>query len=114
MARCKFFVYLTLVFDLITKCPSGQQSSSGVVLQVSTTAGKFSVGRDGDVGGNEILPAGLLAPLGSWRDSVSAKHISHGLIGDGMAGIGHSSDNAVSPTGVLPDEADNERLRCGR
>jgi hypothetical protein len=68
---------------------------------------EVGAGQDGQVGGNEILPVGLLAPLPRRGDSVSAKDVSHRLIGDGMAGIGRSSDNAVvSPTGVLSGEAD--------
>ena len=69
----------------------------------------------GHVGSNKILPGGLLAALGCRRDPISAKDVSHRLIGNGMAEIGQSSDNAVvSPTGVLSGEADNQRLQCGR
>jgi len=76
---------------------------------------EVGAGQDGHVGGNEILPGGLLAPLWRRRDPVSAKDVSHRLIGDGMAEIGQSSDNAVvSPTGVLSGEADNERLHFWR
>ncbi len=68
--------------------------------------------KDSHVGSNEILPGGLLAPLGCRRDPVSTKDVSHGLIGNGMAEIGQSSDNAVvSPTGVLSGKADNQSLR---
>jgi hypothetical protein len=52
--------------------------------------------------------------LGAGADPVSAKDVSHRLIGNGMAEIGQSSDNAVvSPTGVLSGEADNQRLHLG-
>jgi hypothetical protein len=71
--------------------------------------------QDGHMGGNEILPGGFLASLGRRSDPVSAKDVSHRLIGDWMAEIGKRSDDAVvSPTGVLSGEADNERLhfRC--
>jgi len=71
--------------------------------------------QDGHVGGNEIFPSGILAPLGCRSDPESAQDVSHRLIGDGMAEIGQSSDNAiVSPTGVLSGEADNQRLYFGR
>ena len=67
------------------------------------------------MGGNEIFPSRILAPLGCRSDPVSAQDVSHRLIGDGMAEIGQSSDNAVvSPTGVLSGEADNERFQFGR
>ena len=57
----------------------------------------------------------FLAPLGCRRDPVPAQDVAHRLIGDGMAEIGQRSDNPiVSPTGVLPGEADNKRLHFGR
>ena len=65
--------------------------------------------------GNEILPGGILAPLGCRLDPVAAKDVAHRLIGNEVAEIGERSDDAVvSPTGVLPGEADNERLDEGR
>jgi hypothetical protein len=69
---------------------------------------------DGHVGGYEILPGGILAPLGCRRNPVSAKDVAHRLIGNGMPEIGQGADDAVvSPTGVLSGEADNERLHFG-
>jgi hypothetical protein len=71
--------------------------------------------QDGHVGGNEILPGGILAPLGCRLDPVSAKDVAHRLIGNGVAEIGQGSDDAVvSPAGVLSGEADNERFQFGR
>src|SRR4051812_9986419 len=68
----------------------------------------------GHVGSNEILPGSLLAARGRRRDPVSAKNVSHRLIGNGMAEIGQGSDNAVvSPTGVRSGETDNQRLHLG-
>jgi len=74
--------------------------------------------QDGHVGGDEILPGGILASLGCRLDSVSAKDVAHRLIGNGVAEIGQGSDDAViSPAGVLSGEADNSALprlaRCG-
>ena len=46
---------------------------------------EVGAGQHGHVGGNEILPGGLLAPLGRWGDPISAKDVPHRLIGDGMA-----------------------------
>ena len=71
--------------------------------------------QDGHVGGDEIPPRGILAPLGRRRDPVSVQDVPHCLIGDGMAEIAQSADNAVvSPTGVLSGEADDERFHLGR
>jgi len=70
--------------------------------------------QDGHVGGDEILPGGILAPLGCRLDSVSSKDVAHRLIGHRVAEIGQGSDDTVvSPTGVLPGEADNERFEVG-
>src|SRR5438045_8676878 len=61
--------------------------------------------QDGHVGGNEILPGGILAPLGCRQDPVSSKNVAHRLIGNGMADIGQGSDDAVvSQAGVLSRE----------
>ena len=71
--------------------------------------------QDGHVGGDEILPGCVLAPLGCRLDPVSAEDIAHSLIGNRVAEIGQSSDDAViSPTGVLSREAHNQRFRGGR
>ena len=71
--------------------------------------------QDGHVRGDEILPGGILAPLGCRLDPVSAKDVADGLIGNGVAEIGQGSDDAVvSPAGVLSGEADNERFQFGR
>src|ERR1019366_6918563 len=76
---------------------------------------KVSACQDGHVGGDEILPGSILAPLGCGRDPISTKDVSHRLIGDGMAEIGQRSDDTVvSPAGVLSGEADNKRLHFGR
>ena len=70
--------------------------------------------QDRHVGGDEILPGGILAPLGCRRNPVSAKDVAHRLIGNGMPEIGQGADDAVvSPTGVLSGEADNERFDWG-
>ena len=62
--------------------------------------------QDGHVGGNEIFPGGVVAPLGCGLDPVSTKDVSHGLIGNSVAEIGQGSDDAVvSPAGVLSGEA---------
>jgi len=47
--------------------------------------------QDVHVRGDEILPGGILAPLGCRLDPVSAKDVSHGLIGNGVAETGQSS-----------------------
>ncbi len=71
--------------------------------------------KDGHVGGDEILPGGILAPLGCRWDSVSSKDTAHRLIRNRVAEIGQGSDDAVvSPAGVLPGEADNKRFQFGR
>ena len=71
--------------------------------------------KDGHVGGNEILPGGILAPLGCRLDPVSAQDVAHRLIGNGVAEIGQGSDDAVvSPAGVLSGEAHNESFQFGR
>jgi hypothetical protein len=44
--------------------------------------------KDGDVGGNEILPGGIVAPLGCRLYPVSTQDVAHRLIGDGVAEIG--------------------------
>ena len=65
--------------------------------------------------GNEILPGGILAPLGCRLDPVAAKDVAHRLIGNHVTEIGQGSDDAViSPAGVLSGEADNERFELGR
>jgi len=43
---------------------------------------------DGHVRGNEILPGGILAPLGCRLDPVAAKDVAHRLIGNHVAEIG--------------------------
>ena len=71
--------------------------------------------QDSHVGGNEILPGGILAPLGCRLDPVAAKDVAHRLIGNHVAEIGQGSDDAVvSPAGVLSGEAHNERFQFGR
>ena len=71
--------------------------------------------QDGHVGGDEILPGGVLAPPGCRLDPVSTKDVSHGLIGNSVAEIAQGSDDAVvSPAGVLSGEAHNERFQFGR
>ena len=71
--------------------------------------------QDGHVGVNEILPGGIVNPLGRRGDPVSAKDVCDGLIGDRMAEIGKRSDNpVVSPTGVFSGDGDNERLDVAR
>src|ERR1017187_9047016 len=71
--------------------------------------------QDGEVGGDEILPGSTLAPFRCRLDPVPAKDVAHGLIGNDMAEISQSSDDAViAPAGVLSCEADNERLDPGR
>src|ERR1039458_2058319 len=47
--------------------------------------------QDGHVGGNEILPGGIVDPLGRRGDPVSAKDVCDGLIGDRMAEIDRKS-----------------------
>ena len=70
--------------------------------------------QDGHVRGNEILPGRILAPLRCRLDPVAAEDIAHRLIGNGVAEIGQSSDDAVvSPAGVLSGEAHNERFQFG-
>jgi hypothetical protein len=71
--------------------------------------------QDGHVGSNEILPGGILAPLGCRLDAISAKDVAHRLIGNHVAEIGQGSDDAVvSRAGVLSGETDNERFQFGR
>src|ERR1017187_368567 len=71
--------------------------------------------QDGKVGGDEILPGGILAASRCRLDPVPAKDVAHRLIGNGVAEIGQSSDDAVvSPAAVLSCEADHERLDLGR
>jgi hypothetical protein len=71
--------------------------------------------QDAHVRGDEILPGGILAPLGCRLDPVAAKDVAHRLIGNGVAEIGQGSNDAVvSPAGVLSGETDNERLQFGR
>ena len=53
--------------------------------------------QDGHVGGDEILPGSILAPLRCRLDSVSSKDVAHRLIGDGVAEIGQGPDDAVVP-----------------
>ena len=65
--------------------------------------------------GDEILPGGILAPLGCRLDPVSAKDVAHRLIGNGVTEIGQGSDDSVvSPAGILSGEAHNERFQFGR
>ena len=64
--------------------------------------------QDGHVGGDEILPGGVLAPLRCRLNPVSTKDVSHGLIGNTVAEIAQGSDDAVvSPAGVLSGETHN-------
>jgi hypothetical protein len=71
--------------------------------------------QDGLVTRDEILPGGILAPLGCRLDPVSAKDVAHRLIGNGVAEIGQGSGDAVvPPAAVLSGEADNERFQFGR
>jgi hypothetical protein len=71
--------------------------------------------QDGHVGGDEILPGGILAPLGCRLDPVAAKDVAHCLIGNGVAEIGQGSDDAVvSPAGVFSGEAHNEGFQFRR
>ena len=71
--------------------------------------------QDGEVGGDEIAPGGSLAAFRCRRDPVPTKDVTHSLIGNIVAEIGHGSDDAVvSPARVLACEADNERLDLGR
>src|SRR5215475_12649545 len=51
--------------------------------------------QDSHVGGNEILPGGVLAALGCRLNPVSAKDVAHSLIGNRVAEIGHGSGDAV-------------------
>src|SRR6202051_1814637 len=44
--------------------------------------------QDGHVGGDEVLPGCVLAPLGCRLDPVSAEDVSHSLIGNRVAEIG--------------------------
>ena len=76
---------------------------------------EVSTCQDGHMGGNEILPGGILAPLGSGLDAISAKDVAHRLIGNGVAEIGQGSHDAVvSPAGVLSGEAHNEGFQFRR
>jgi|SRR5450759_1801241 hypothetical protein len=71
--------------------------------------------QDGYVGGYEILPGSILAPLRCRQDSVSAQDVAHRLIGNEVAEIGQGSDDAVvSPTGVLSGKADDQRFQVWR
>ena len=75
---------------------------------------EVSAGKDCHVGGDEILPGGILAALGSGLDPISVEDVSHRLIGNRVAEIGQSSGDAVvSPAGVLSGEADNARFQFG-
>src|ERR1035437_136777 len=70
--------------------------------------------QDRHVGGDEILPGSILAPLGCRLDPVSAQDVAHRLIGNGATEIGEGTDDAVvSPAGVLSGEADNQRFQVG-
>ena len=67
----------------------------------------------GHVGGDALLPGGILAPLGC-RLAVSAEDIAHRLAGNALTEIRQSSDDAVvSPAGVLSGEAHNEGFQFG-
>ena len=67
--------------------------------------------QDGEVGSDEIAPGGSLAAFRCRRDPVPAKDVAHGLIGNSVAEIGQSSDDAVvSPARVLSCEADEVEL----
>ncbi len=71
--------------------------------------------QDGEVGGDEIFPGGILAPFRCRLDPVSAKDIADGLVGNGETQIGQSFGyKVVSPSRVLSCEANNERLDLGR
>ena len=71
--------------------------------------------QDGHVAGDEILPGGILAPLGCRLDPVASEYVAHRLVGNGLTEIRQSSDDAVvSPAGVLSGEADNQRFQVGR
>src|SRR5215467_6116422 len=50
--------------------------------------------QNGHVGGDEILPGGVLAALGCRLDSISSKDVAHSLIGNRMAEIGKGADDA--------------------
>src|SRR5260370_18325894 len=54
----------------------GGQTSPGEHLDGE----EVGAGQDGHLGGDEILPGGILAPLGCGLDPVSAKDVSHRLV----------------------------------
>ena len=47
------------------------------------------------MGGDEILPGGVLAAFGCRLDSVSSKDVAHRLNGNRVAEIGQGPDDAV-------------------
>src|ERR1039457_1234949 len=54
------------------------------------------------MGGNELLPGGLLAPLWRRGDAVTPEHVRHRLVRYTMTEVGQGShDPIVSPAGVL-------------
>ena len=61
----------------------------------------------GHVGGDEILPGGILAPLRCRLNPVSAKDIGHRLIGNDVAEIGR--DSAESGNDARADAPDATR-----
>ena len=70
--------------------------------------------QDGHVGGNEVLPGGILAPLRCRLDSVAAQDVAHGLIGNGVAEIGQgANDSMVSPAGVSLAKRTTSASRSG-
>ena len=52
-------------------------------------------GKDGHVGGDEVLPTRALAAFWGWRDAVALQNVSDRLIGDLMAEIGESASDAI-------------------
>src|SRR4030095_9564723 len=65
-------------------------------------------GKDGHVGGDEVLPSRALAAFRRRRDGVPLQNVSDRLIGDLMAEIGESaSDAIVTPGFVLPGHAEH-------
>ena len=51
--------------------------------------------QDGHMGGDEILPGGMLAPLGCRLDPVATQDVTRRLIGNHVAEIGRGSNDAV-------------------
>src|SRR4051812_31175272 len=68
-------------------------------------------GKDGHVGGDEVLPTRALAAFRRWRDAVALQNVSDRLIGELMAEIGESASNAiVTPAFVLLGHAEDQRF----